>query len=103
VPIASGDMHMFDFFGDCIGLSPIIFGEEDAYVQSDMQFAQQVQEEIREYSDHLDTGEIDANISMDLMSRFFIRESTSAEGEVESKMVASEIHLEVSSVLKAIK
>ena len=23
-----GDMHSFDFFGDCIGLSPVIFGKE---------------------------------------------------------------------------
>lgn len=31
-----GDMHSWDFFGDCIGLSPVIFGKEGQFVQSDM-------------------------------------------------------------------
>ena len=41
--------HSYDFFGDCIGFSPEIFGNQGPYVQSDMQFAQQVAEDIRAF------------------------------------------------------
>ena len=76
-----GDMHSYDFFGDCIGLSPIVFGTEGQYVQSDMQFAQQVQDDIRNYSDHIRTGVLDPSIAMELMSRFYVRDDqTNAAG-----------------------
>ena len=45
----------FDEFGDCLALSPEIYGKEGRYYQSDVQFAQQVVELARKY----DTGNRD--------------------------------------------
>ena len=88
-------------FGDCIGLSPIIFGKEGAYVQSDIQFAQQVRDDFRDF-DFSSKGDIIEDLSMDLMTRFFVRESAGPEEDpelVDLTMAASEIHLELGSYL----
>ena len=59
----------YDFSGDCIGLSPIIFGEEGQYVQSDMQFALQIMAGMRRYQEFEDT--LDPTVALSLSSRFF--------------------------------
>ena len=80
----------FDVFGDCIGLSPIIFGKEGPYVQSDMQYAQQVQVDIRSMQHARENGLLKSEVALELMTRFYAQDG--ADGT--QKVVASEIHLE---------
>ena len=92
------DLNEFKMFGDCIGLSPIIFGKEGPYIQSDIQFAQQIRDDFRDFENRrLQKGEMIEDLSMDLMSRFFISES--GKDLHELTIVASEIHLQLSSFL----
>lgn len=39
-----------------------------------MQYSLQVQEDVRTFSDHIETGVLDPKISMELMSRFYVRD-----------------------------
>ena len=83
-------MHSFDFFGDCIALSPIIFGHPGAFMQSDMQFAQEAIKDMRDFYVYEDDkkDKIKEGISMGILSRFFMKEGT------DDEMVASELHVE---------
>ena len=86
-----GPMHSYDFFGDCIALSPIIFGEPGAYIQSDMQFAQEAIKAIRDLPRIDPSVEVNdtltESISMSILSRFFVQGGT-------HDMVASELSVE---------
>ena len=63
----------YDLSGYCIGLSPIIFGEEGQYVQSDMQFALQIKDAIHEqhFSDEISDSILDPSIALVLSTRYF--------------------------------
>ena len=49
-------MLSYKFYGDCLGLSPDIYGHNSHgdYIQSDIQFAQMVKEDFRLVNDESD-------------------------------------------------
>ena len=67
-------MHSFEFYQDCIALSPKIFGKPGSYVQSDMQFAQKAVQDIRKLVTFKqeDRSSISDDIHMDIVTRFFV-------------------------------
>lgn len=77
--------HSYDFFGDCIGLSPQIYGNVGPYVQSDMQFAQQVVEDIRAFDGRgFNEDTLMSELSMAVGTRFFY---TPQDGMVASQLI----------------
>lgn len=96
-------VNSYEYFGDCLGLSPVIFGKEGDYVQSDMQYVQQVRDDIREYSDHDKTGRLDEELAMNLMTRFFVHEDIQGDTLVNRSLIAAEIHLEESLYFQDLK
>lgn len=81
-----------------MGLSPQVFGDEQGYVQSDMQFALEVVDDLRQYLKPSDT-KIPRRYYMDIYSRFFTSESTEGARD-ENYMVASELHITEGEHLK---
>ena len=83
----------YDFFGDCVGLSPLIFGEEAGYVQSDLQFALQVSEGVREFVYEQEDGvsTLPPEISLELMARYFESEYVDKDGVTRKQMQASSV------------
>ena len=68
-------MHQYEFYQDCIALSPITFGKPGAYIQSDIQFAQKAIQYIRELVvfDSENSSKIIDDVHMDILTRFFIK------------------------------
>lgn len=76
--------HSYDFFGDCIGLSPKVYGNTGPYVQSDMQFAQQVVEDFRAFDGRgFNEASIMSELSMAVATRYF---ASPGEGMVASQL-----------------
>ena len=68
----------FELHGDCIGMGPAM-GKPGSFIQSDMQFVQKVQDEIRQLYPHGEDGSdhtIPPEFNMSLYTRFFINDST---------------------------
>ena len=65
-----GPSETWDITGDCLGVGPS-YGLVGSYIQSDMQFAQQVRQDIRTYGTSM-KGKIDGDIDMNVYARFFI-------------------------------
>jgi len=85
----------FEFYGDCLALSPVIFGTPGPYVTSDMQYVQQLVEDIRMYGgDDTKKGVLEDEFAMSLGSRFFVSESHDESGNEMRHMVAAELRLE---------
>ena len=88
---------MFLATGDCIGLSPIIFGETGQYVQSDMQFAQEFVDVIRDYIGlQKADGEkkLDEQLAAAVSTRFFVDSADEENWLYAGGLVATELHTE---------
>ena len=81
-----------------MGLSTQIFGEEGAFVQSDMQFAQLAVADIRKMRQHKIVDRLDDNIAMDLNMRLFKTEEVNAEGKTV-KLEATQLSIEYDQFL----
>ena len=79
----SNSLNSFDFFGDCIGFGATM-GKSGRYVQSDMQFVQQVQDNIRDFP-HGENKQhtIPDYINMKIFARFFVDDQP---GESNNRM-----------------
>ena len=92
---AEGSLHTFDFFGDCIGLAPGM-GKPGNYIQSDLQFIQKVQEEIREFLGEGPVTRIPDTFNMNIQARFFVNDQHKAS----NVMTASELFVDYSDAFK---
>ena len=81
-----------------MGLSTQIFGEEGAFVQSDMQFAQLAVADIRKMRQHKIVDRLDDDIAMDLNMRLFKTEEVNAEGKTV-KLEATQLSIEYDQFL----
>ena len=81
-----------------MGLSTQIFGEEGAFVQSDMQFAQLAVADIRKMRQHKIVDRLDDDIAMDLNMRLFKTEEVNAEGKT-AKLEATQLSIEYDQFL----
>jgi len=59
---------------DCLGLYPTVFGKPGEWVNSDIQFALQSMNDIKEMGDFEEGGDLKDDISMYLYTRFFVSE-----------------------------
>jgi len=96
----------YEVFGDCVGLSPIVFGEPGPFVQSDMQYAQSFVDEIREYANEnglyakVGVGSLEPRLAAAIGTRFFVAEQEEG-GQKTAQMVASELHVERGTFMEA--
>ena len=89
--LSQDDAHEYDTKGYCIGYSQSFNGNMSGYVQSDMQFAQQVANDILFYTP--ETADILPDyLNMELRMRFFVLDYS----EGDNQMVAAEMHLDYS-------
>ena len=73
----------FAKYGDCIALGPAYGVEAAHYVESDIQFAQQVREELRGANNGEEEGKINANFVMDVNQRYFDKDGEMIAQEVK--------------------
>ena len=92
---AGASSHTFDLFGDCIGISPGM-GKPGNYIQSDLQFIQKVQEEIREFLGEGTVTKIPDSFNMMLQARFFVNDQHKASNVI----TASELFVDYSDDFK---
>ena len=83
----------YDLFGFCLGLSPTVYGEEGPFVQSDIQFVQQVADDILTFHPDGFFGLLEPWVVMDVGTRFFVTESTTPNGAPTRDMIASSLYV----------
>ena len=83
------------FKGDCVAVGSSNGRREGDYYKSDVQFAQQVASEIREYmlNEGPDDSPLPSDVSMKIHARFFVRqdEQEGQGAEMQKTIMASEM------------
>jgi len=92
----------FESFGYCLALSKTVFGAEGPYVESDIQWAQNLKDTMLEFKIiGKDSATASPNLNPDLSvavgSRFFVSEKQEQDGSVTQKMEAAELHVQLGS------
>ena len=83
--------------GDCIGLGPS-YGKPGNYIQSDIQFAQQVRDDFRFFLSQ-QSGELASEADMKIYAHMFILQLRNSA----NKVMASELRIDYSDVFKQLK
>lgn len=90
------------WYGDCLGLAPMLWGQPGPYVTSDIQFAQQMVDLLRAYYKDRQPGDEELNeaIAMRIGSRFFVDEPLDINREVVHEMIATSLYVELEENFK---
>lgn len=83
----------FDMMGYCIGFSPKVYGDQGLYVQSDVQFAQQVADDIMTFHGEGFAETLESLFAMDVGARFFVSEGGVDPASDGQYIAASGLHM----------